>query len=533
MEDLIDNAKVAVRGGAQIFFSNILSTLISAIGSIIVIRLLSPNEYGLYTISLVPASMLILFGDWGVNAALTKFIAQYRAEGKKHSAASILLAGLILKVGLGVILSSLTFLLADFLSGFILQKPETGELVKVSCIFVLGSQLYTTSWSIFRGFEEMKYNALTQILSSILEVSLKLLLILLGFKALGAVIGFSFGRLVAGTAGLTIILLALYRPIRKNNPNISLSLSDAIKTILKYGLPLAIVTIISGFGLQLYRFLMARYSPTVAIANYGVAANFTVLVGFLTFPVVNVLFPAYSKITEGTKELELAFRASLKYISFLVLPASVGVMALSQPLVSVLFGRKYALAPLYLTLLSASSLYAGLGSLNMGTLLSSQGKTTTILKIGLINLLIGIPLSIILIPHFGVIGFIANNLITGATGTALYIYWIRKLFKFKMWINQSIRTYTASFTMGGIVWATLTLLKLSTIPNNDILLLGAGLVTGATSYLILLPLIGGINQTDIENFKIIFEKMGPLTPIFNILTSIMKKLIIIQNRFNK
>ena len=443
MEDIIENAKVAGRGGAVIFFSNILSTLIAAVGAIIVIRLLSPTEYGLYTIAGIPASMMLLFGDWGVNAALTKYIAQYRAEGKENNVASVLRAGLVFKIGVGVILTFLTFLLSDFLAGFVLRKPETSLLVKVSCLMVLGTQLYKTSWSTFLGFEKMKYNAFIQVLFAVLKALLAPLLVLLGFKALGAVVGLSLGQLAAGVVGVLIVFFILYRPLRGVSSEGAMGFLEAMRMMMRYGFPLAVIGIIGGFRSQLYSFLLVRYSSVSSIGNYGVASTFKVFVGFITFPVGNVLFPAFSKMSgsEAREELEVAFRASVKYVSFLVLPASVGVMALSQPLIGVIYGTKYSLAPLFLVLLSVGDLYCGLGSLSMGSLLSSQGETGVILKIGLLTMVVGVPLSFILIPLFGVLGFILNNLITQAVGTTLYVYWVRKLFKFKMWVGQSARTY--------------------------------------------------------------------------------------------
>jgi O-antigen/teichoic acid export membrane protein len=152
MVDLRESARVAGRGGGIIFFSNILSTLVSAVGTIIVIRFLSSADFGLYTVSTIPAFTILLFGDWGVNTALTKFIAQYRAEGKKEGQiASIVKSSLIFKVGLSLALSSLLFCLSDFWAGFVLEKPEVAVLVQVSSLMFLGSQLYSTCWSIFRN----------------------------------------------------------------------------------------------------------------------------------------------------------------------------------------------------------------------------------------------------------------------------------------------------------------------------------------------------------------------------------------------
>ena len=50
-----------------------------AIGSIIVGIYIDQGQYGLYTIALVPAATFLLFQDWGVGSALTKYCANYRA----------------------------------------------------------------------------------------------------------------------------------------------------------------------------------------------------------------------------------------------------------------------------------------------------------------------------------------------------------------------------------------------------------------------------------------------------------------------
>jgi O-antigen/teichoic acid export membrane protein len=195
-----------------------------------------------------------------------------------------------------------------------------------------------------------------------------------------------------------------------------------------------------------------------------------------------------------------------------------------------MFGEAYSLASLFLVLVSVVSLFCGLGSLSMGSLLSSQGETKVILKIGLLTMAVGIPSSLILIPYFGVLGFILNSLIAQAVGNFLYIYWIRKLFKFKMWIGQSARTFIAAFMMGSLVWATSVVLRLWVGVSSDAILLGVGFLFGFFSYLLLLPLIGAIDSMELENLNDILGKSGPFKPIFNILFVIMKRLISIRTR---
>ena len=58
----------------------------------------------------------------------------------------------------------------------------------------------------------------------------------------------------------------------------NLELTKTIKTMLKYGLPLSIGAILSGFLTQFYSFIMAIFvTDNALIGNYSVALNFVVL----------------------------------------------------------------------------------------------------------------------------------------------------------------------------------------------------------------------------------------------------------------
>ena len=102
-------AKVSAKGGFHLFWGLVASTIISAVGTIFVARLLSPSEYGLYTIALTAPNLIAIFRDWGINSAMIKYIAQYNSENKPANVKSILAAGLIFETVLGLSLSSFHF----------------------------------------------------------------------------------------------------------------------------------------------------------------------------------------------------------------------------------------------------------------------------------------------------------------------------------------------------------------------------------------------------------------------------------------
>lgn len=166
------------------------------------------------------------------------------------------------------------------------------------------------------------------------------------------------------------------------------------------------------------------------IGNYQVAVNFAVLITFFVTPVTTVLFPAFSKLNpqKESEMLRNVFQFSVKYAALLVVPAAAAVIALSQPAISTLFGEKYAYAPLYLTLYTIIYIYSAFGSLSLGSLINSQGKTEFNLKLTLITSAVGFPLSLLLIPKFGIIGLIAIKLTAGVPSLILALWWIKKHF---------------------------------------------------------------------------------------------------------
>ena len=101
------------------------------------------------------------------------------------------------------------------------------------------------------------------------------------------------------------------------------------------------------------------------------------------------------------------------------MPATALVIVLSQPAIFTLFGENYAEAPLYLSLYAMIYLYSAFGSLSIGALINSQGQTKANLKLTLATLATALPLSIILIPTYGIIGLIITTLISRFPSTVI------------------------------------------------------------------------------------------------------------------
>ena len=239
---------------------------------------------------------------------------------------------------------------------------------------ILTGGLVNAATAAFTGMETMHLYSFMLIIQSIAKTALILALVLLGFGTLGAITGFTTASVIAGLAGI-LLMWTMYKSLPKPT-NSKLEIMATIKTMLKYGLPVSIGTIITGFLTVFYSYILAFYVTNNAIiGNYNLAINFVVLITFFATPVTTMLFPAFSKLDykKDNETLKNVFQYSVKYASLIVVPVAAMVIALAQPGIGTIYQNRYAEAPLFLALLSVTYLYTAFGNLSVGNLINGQG----------------------------------------------------------------------------------------------------------------------------------------------------------------
>ena len=520
MQKALEMGKTSAAGSFQLFAGVATSTITMAIGTIILARLMTPEEYGLYSIALIPSYMIILFRDWGVNSAITRYTASLRAENKEEHIREVVVAGIVFEVATGLTLTITLVSLSGFIASSVFQRPESSSLIAIASLTIFAGAILTASQSSFVGFERMELNSLTSVYQAIVKSVISPVLVFIGYSALGAVLGYTISFLAAGLIGLIILYLTIFKKLKAKNPPKS-SLPKTLGKMLRYGVPLSISSTLTGFLPQFYAFLMAIHCTDALIGNFQVASQFATILTFFTFPISTVLFPAFSKINpQSEKELlQTVFTSSVKYTSLVLVPVTMAVMVLSKPMVSTLFGEKWTYAPFFLSLYVISNLFAIFGNLSLGSLLSGLGETKLLMKLSIITLIFGIPMALILIPAIGIVGLIITNIVAGIPSMVIGLYWIRRRYKAKADLKTSAKILFAS-----TIAALTTFLITTFVVSADWLELATGGVVFLLTYLILAPLIGAVNLSDIQNLKFMFSSLKVISKLLNIPLTAMEKI---------
>jgi len=518
-----DLAQVSAKGGFHVLWGLVISTLIGSVGMIFIARLLGSDQYGLYTVVLTVPMIIQIFRDWGVNSAMVKFTAQYRAEGRLDEIRSVFLTGILFEVLMGLALSVFCFFAADFLAAVMFNRPEIAPLIQIVSFSIFAGGLVAAASAAFTGYERLELNSVMIIFQSIFKTGIIIALVVLGFGTSGATIGYTAGAFIATIAGVVLIGV-IYRQLPKPTSN-RLEIKAYFTSMFTYCLPLSIAAIITTLLPQFYAFLLPIHYATdnVPIGNYGVAVNFVVLIAFFVTPIATMMFPAFSKLDPEKDKAPLrnVFQFSVKYGSLLVVPATVLVMSLAEPAVATLFGDSYQTAALFLALFAIQYLYTAFGSISLAGLLSGQGKTSFVLRMALLTGVIGFPLGYALIMTFGVLGLVAATAVASVPSLIWGLYYVKRTFGIMVDFGSSMRILLSSAAAGVVTFFVVSGLVFDAWVR---LLIGVLLFVAVLFPALLFS--RSITRLDVVNLKLMMGGLGGLGLFVNKLLTVLEKVMV-------
>lgn len=520
MDGALEIGKTSAAGSFKLFIGVAASTVIMAVGTIILARLLLEAELGLYSAALTPSYMIILFRDWGVNSAIVKYIAHYRASKREEDTYKIIKAGFIFEIITGLILSILSFFLANYVA-LLFGRPESAPLIAIASLTIFSGSILLVSQSTFLGFEKMELKSATDVCQAVVKSLMSPLLVFLGYGVLGAVVGHTLSLVITAAISLAFLYFAIIRKWKTKSTQ-KTSLSKTLKEMLHYGVPISISSILGCFLAQFYAFLIVIYCSNTILGNYKIAMDFAIILTFITTPISTILFPAFSKVDAQNRNelLQAVFVSSVKYTSLVLVPATLAMMVLSKPMIGTLFGGRYSDAPFFLTLYVIGNLFALFGSLSLGNLLAGVGETKTIMILSLVTFAIGAPIALILIPQMEIVGYMITSIVAGLPSMFLGLYYVWKRYKAKADLKSSFKIFVASSMA-----AATAFLILNFITCADWIELVVGGIVFLVTYLFAAPILGAVNKSDINNLKVMFSGLGIISKLLNIPLTTMEKLV--------
>ena len=336
-----DNLGQRVVTGAGFTFLGITLRTVITFGSMAILaRLLNPADFGYIAMATVITELAALFGGFGLGSLLIykKRINRLQIDTVFWASASV-----------GLALATMVFLMS-FLSEWLFKESLTGELLRVMCLtFVFG------------GLIGPHGAILSRLLRFRTEFWIELTVIAVRSLTAIAFAYFDFGvwSLVAGNITGAIVAVMLYMLAVPYLPRFRFQASYLTSTWKVSSSFFA-----SGF---LYYMLMnidliliGRALGVTALGYYQNARSLTDEVrGRIAVPLQRVLFPAFSSLQTDNERLQFSVIKAGRLVAAIIFPVGIGISAVAQDLVPVLYGTKWlAMIPI-LSVLGISAAIRG------------------------------------------------------------------------------------------------------------------------------------------------------------------------------
>lgn len=364
--------KTTVKGTLWIYGTYIVGKGLVFVSTIILARILAPDDFGLLALGLTTINYLDALSDLGVGEAYI-----YRQENFEKTANN----AFGISVGTGILLSVLAFLAAPYVGDFY-REPRVVPLVQVLAIKFLFSSLGSIHGAMLKKEMDFRRRFFPEITRAFVKGGVSIFMAWQGFGVWSLV----WGQL-SGEATSTLI----YWWVTKWKPRFAFDLHIA-KGLLGYGSQMILVGLLGIIHNNMDYLIIGRRMDAEALGFYTMAFRLPELVVInICYIVSRALFPAYAKIQDDPEALREGFLATLRYITLITIPAGVGIFLISPEFVELFYTDQWLPAvPAMQVLALSASIYSL--SFNAGDIYKATGRPHILIWLSLVYFPITIPI---------------------------------------------------------------------------------------------------------------------------------------------
>ncbi len=417
--------KLRRTGFFSIFISNVLAKVIVFLGGIVLVRILTQNDYGIYSYAINAFNMLFILNDFGATNAALQNITEQKDNRKKQQA--------ILKysIKMGIIGSLIS-------GGLILSSPlfypyeieEAKYLTPLLCLVPILSVVMSLFTILLRAnFENKKYAILNFVQTIASYAFLIPMSYLWGIK--GAILSRYFYII------LTIILgIFLTRRLRiKTEKNNQLT-KDEKKSFNKYALTAQISNTIGSLLIYIDTFMIGLLIATPeSVAIYKVASTIPVALAFLPNCVMIYVIPYFVVHNKEQKWLKDKFLKLIKYGIIGYGLFSLVLIVGSKFIINTFYTEEYSEAILPFIILTIGFFFSSTFKIPMNNILAAMRKLKFKVIINASSAILNIILNVSFINQFGITGAAITTTLIDIFSSILGVWYTNKTLK-KMKVEE-------------------------------------------------------------------------------------------------
>ena len=430
---------------------------------IIVARLVSPNEFGVFVVALTIYTIIVNISELSVGSAIVREVGRTREIAPTVSTIAIGTSGL-----LTIVMVASAPWLADLLGA-----PAATSAIRILALtVVIGGLGMLPAAILTRDYQQKQRFAADATLFVVSSI------VLVVMAALGmGVMALAWSR-VAGMAASTVMLNVVEK--ERYWPHFN---PHEARRLLRFSLPLAGANLISMFIGNVDFMVIGRLRGAVRLGYYNLAYNVSSWpVSIFSAILVNVTLTTLSRVRDSKAELERHLAAAMSALAATSFPLSALSISLATPLVTVVYGARWSPAATALMLLSVFGAARVIIAL-LSDLLVALGMTRGLLLLQVLWLGALVPAMVIGVRLWGIAGAgLAHAAVALVVVVPAYLLVIVRRSRVGVgWlITSTWMPLLASSACGIAAWAA------ARLPSSALLACAYGVVAGGATYLVLL-----------------------------------------------
>ncbi len=345
-------AKV-IRGSFWVLMLRVFQRVLTLIRTIVLARILSPNDFGLFGVALLALSALETFSQTGFHHALIQ---------KKHDIIPYLNTAWTVQLARGVLLAVLLYTASPFIAGFF-NEPKAVALLKALGLSIILQDSRNIGVVFFQKELEFRKQFIFMFSGTLADFCVAVAAAIILKNSWALVFGLITGNLVR------MIVSYIVHPYR---PCLCIDLKQC-KELFGFGrwvLGSNILTFLITHGDDIF---LGKFLGTTTLGLYQMAYRLSNLPATeITHVISQVTYPAFSKLQDNVQGLKNAYLKIQQNIAYLAVPLSFVLIVLAPDFASIFLGERWLPMVPAMQLLTLWGLIRSLG--NVTELARAVGK---------------------------------------------------------------------------------------------------------------------------------------------------------------
>ncbi len=406
-------------GFFQIFGGNVLNKVLVFFSSVILVRILTKQEYGIFTYSWNIYSVVVLFSGAGISSGLLQICSEKGGETA--------FCGCVLhySVKQGILFNGLLGVLLLLLAIFTpLKVKGADKLLFMLCLLPLIQILYDLSTSYLRSQKRNQEYVRLTVINTVLVVAVSVCCAFY-FKEKGLIMGYYAAYLATILYAIIVVKIPIF------NKKTTLVLENQTKQAL---LKISFISMCSN-SLSELLYLLDVLVIGIIVANESVLASYkvgTMIPTALAFIPLSFMMYVYPYFAEKRLDKEWCWRRYKQILAgfgLFNLLISLFLFILAPWVVHTFFGVQYDDSVAVFRILSLNYFISATFRVVSGNLLVTQRKLKFNLLVACVSGVVNVIADVVLINFYGSLGAAAATvivtLVSGMLSTAYFIYTLK------------------------------------------------------------------------------------------------------------